>query len=155
MKLRIQDNSVRFRITLKELEQLRAHRELERTTTVPNARFSYGVVIDASVTETSLRVEPYRITIVLSEDDFARLADETQEGVYAKREWMDASGAAQRFIAFIEKDRPSTQCEKPEAWIYDEIPGRSREVKPMAGSDVNASGAADVDEAAPPDKMTP
>jgi hypothetical protein len=135
MKLRIQDNSVRFRITLSELEVLERDGRLAAATQVPGAStgFTYGIERDDGTQESALELRPYGVILRLCPADLRTLAADDQEGVYVRREWQDDTGHAQRFIAFVEKDRPSSVCDKPEAWIYEEVPGQRREVRPMPG----------------------
>ncbi len=136
MKIRIQDNSVRFRITLKELETLQAVGRLESRTEVPSEpgtarQFLYAVCANPAATLSRLRLHPFGMELELSAPDFAVLCLPDQEGVYIRNEWSDGSGTPRRSLAFVEKDRPGSTCEKPEAWIYEEIPGRSRETRPI------------------------
>lgn len=124
MKLRIQDNSVRFRITLKELEQLVRTGAIRSETQTPpegsEAVFRYAVTVDQSLLQSRLHIAAFAFTLALSQPDFDELLKPSNEGVYVRNEWTDASGATRRFIVFIEKDRPASVCEKPEAWIYEE-----------------------------------
>ncbi len=138
MKLRIKDNSVRFRITLKELEELQSAGRLERSMRVPNpngadAEFRYTAVIDPQSTESRVEVEAFLIRLVLGQGDFERLCAPDHEGTYVKREWEDETGRRHRFMAFIEKDRPGSTCVKPEEWIYEERPGGHPETRPIPG----------------------
>ena len=123
MKLRIQDNSVRFRITIRELEKLTDSGVLTSETRIPCAGgnssvFKYTVSHDASASATTLRLEPCEFELKLSQADFDQLADPAREGTYIQREWSE-NGETHRFMVFIEKDRPGSACIKPEAWVYD------------------------------------
>ena len=136
MKVRIQDNAVRFRITLKELEEWQSGGRLDRSTRIPGTdgtsrAFRYSVSFSEQEPESSLNLEPYSIELVLCPADFAQLCRPEQEGVYIRREWTDECGTAHRFMAFVEKDRPGSTCTKPEAWIYEEIPGQTRVTRPI------------------------
>jgi len=132
MKLRIQDNSVRFRITVKELENLGKDGHLETTCTVPGgACLRYGVRVDRAASSGEIRLKPFGVELILASDDYARLADPAQEGVYLECEWTDDAGKKQRCMAFIEKDRPGAACEKPEAWIYEGHHGGDSSVVPI------------------------
>jgi hypothetical protein len=140
MKLRIKDNSVRFRITLTELEELQSAGRLERRTRVPNptgadAEFRYGAVLDPESMESRVEVEAFSIRLVLCRRDFDRLRAPDQEGAYVKREWEDETGRRHRFMAFIEKDRPGSTCAKPEEWIYEERRGGHPETRPIPEQD--------------------
>lgn len=140
MKIRIQDSSVRFRITLKELEVLGETGALARETRVPSpdgaapAVFRYEVRRDADAPESRFHVKPFGMCLVLSDSDFRHLADPANEGAYIRREWTDEEGRPRRFMVFIEKDRPGSTCIKQEAWIYelDYANGRA-ETRPIPG----------------------
>ncbi len=140
MKLRIQDSSVRFRITLKELEVLRENGTLSREARVPVGPagkdgavvFRYEVLREEGTEESVLRVQPFVFQLVLAEADFEELADPAREGVYIRREWTDEEGAVRRFMVFIEKDRPGSTCIKQEAWVYDvDYSTQSAETRPI------------------------
>ena len=125
MKLRIKDSSFRFRITLMELKTLRSSGKLACRGDIPStggepAAFSYSVVVDPGAGQSELRLEPFAITLVLSAEDCRQLAEPTREGVYIQREWTDPDGQVHRTMAFIEKDRPGSSCDKPEEWIYED-----------------------------------
>lgn len=127
MKLRIQDSSVRFRITIKELEQLAKIGVVARETRVPasggHTVFLYQVRRAPDADASDLQVTPFAFTLLLSQPDFQELADPSKEGVYIRREWIDQEGKTCRFLVFIEKDRPGSTCLKQEAWIYEINPG--------------------------------
>ena len=126
MKLRLKDNSVRFRITLKELEALHKNHYLEKETWMPGLPglgaqvFRYAIHVSRELGESRLVAEPCSMTAELSLADFEVLSSSEEEGVYIRREWEDDHGQTQRFMFFVEKDRPSSTCEKPEEWIYEE-----------------------------------
>lgn len=133
MKIRIQDHSIRFRMTLKEVDALRCEGSIQRTCHVTDETpaFTYSVRLGRAGVESHVVQEPYGIHFVLSPDDAARLFDPCEEGVYLRREWTDEAGAVHRFMAFAEKDRPGSRCEKPEAWIYDAPPHGTYETRPI------------------------
>ncbi|MBX3729135.1 MAG: hypothetical protein KF858_08105 [Candidatus Sumerlaeia bacterium] len=132
MKLRIQDNSIRFRMTLKELDALGTTGRLERICRLPDGgAWHYAVVVDRALEASRVAFGAGRIELTLSAADHATLADPSQEGVYIRREWTDAAGASQRFMVFVEKDRPGSTCTKPEAWIYDGHHGGDNVVVPI------------------------
>jgi hypothetical protein len=131
MKLRILDNSFRFRITLRELEILGGTGRIETAARFPptgnrEPSFSYAVSVDPEAPDSELRIDPFRIEFVLSRADLDRLRDPGTEGVYCRREWRDPAGDTVRAMAFLEKDRPATSCDKPEVWIYDHPHGSPR-----------------------------
>lgn len=136
MKIRIQDNSIRFRLTLREVEVLKEEGFLERTTTVlgpegPVASLCYAVWHDPDVRESLVEMPPNQIRMTLCNEDFMSLCDDAQEGVYVRREWTAPDGTSERFIAFVEKDRPGSTCIKPENWIYDMEKGVPTELRPI------------------------
>lgn len=138
MKVRIQDNSVRFRITLEELEQLNASGRIEAVSELYSedgvsceGRFVYGVAVALDEPAGYCQMQPGSIFLYLSKRDLARLNDPAEEGVYLRREVNLKSGEAHRFIAFIEKDRPPTKCDKPEEWIYQRRPGEAPVTRPI------------------------
>jgi len=125
MKIRIQDHSVRYRISLKELDTLNRNGRIDAVTEIYAAdgvtcegRFSYAVAAAAPGTASRCAIEPGAITLYLDKTDRATLNDSDQEGVYLQREVKLASGEMRRFMAFIEKDRPSANCPAPDVWIY-------------------------------------
>lgn len=132
MKIRIQDNSVRFRITLKELDELNANGSIEgRSTSILSSAAAggtlvYGVRAVPSATASECQVTSAGIWLELCPSDLATLNDAAQEGVYLRREHN-----GERFMAFIEKDRPGGKCDKPEAWVYEYAPGQAPSTKPI------------------------
>lgn len=137
MKIRIQDNSIRFRITLAELEDLNRSGRLESVTEIysadgaPEGRFAYGVTAVQEGEPSACIISPNSIFLHLNPDDLARLNDPNEEGVYLKREARLPGGDLHRSMAFIEKDRPSTKCDKPEEWVYEFRPGARPETRPI------------------------
>lgn len=140
MKIRIQDNSVRFRISLLELEDLNQRGRIEAKTEILSAdgatcegRFLYAIEKDGRLDSSACVVLPNSIEIRLSPADLDALNDPSQEGVYLKRECVLANGETYRFMAFVEKDRPAARCDKPEQWIYDYRHGDTPEMRPIGG----------------------
>jgi hypothetical protein len=136
MKIRIQDNSIRLRVTLREVEHLAQDGRLCRETEIlgpdgPVGTFRYMVAVDASAPESLVDLEPALIRVRLSPADRAALLQPDQEGVYIRREWIAPDGAVHRFMAFVEKDRPGSTCVKKEQWIYDAPPHGPVETRPI------------------------
>lgn len=132
MKLRIQDSSIRFRLTLQEVEALGRDGRLERACRLPGSPpLTYALRRDPHAAESHVVLGPYRIELVLSEGDHAELASPEREGVYVQREWAGEAGTTERFMAFVEKDRPGSTCVKKEAWIYEGHHGREPKVVPI------------------------
>ena len=124
MKIRIQDNSIRLRLTLREVEAFAKEGRIERITQVVGpaglgACFRYALRFEASAVETTVRIDGPSIEVVLSATDRDALLREDEEGVYVRREWIAPDGAAHRFMVFVEKDRPGSTCVKKDQWIYD------------------------------------
>lgn len=125
MKLRIQDSSIRFRVTIKELDELGSEAGLHRACLLPGGgEFRYGARVNAALAESRVVAGPSSITLELSPADWDQLRDPASEGAYIRREWTDDAGQPRRFMAFIEKDRPASTCKKVESWIYEGHDGR-------------------------------
>lgn len=136
MKIRIQDSSVRFRITLKEIEELRRDGKIVRQTQVhsssgPCGQFTYEIRSEVTAVESHVVLGPFSITLLLAEPDLSTLCEPSQEGVYIRHEIIDGENSPHRFIAFVEKDRPSSKCDKPEEWIYHQQPGKPPVTRPI------------------------
>jgi hypothetical protein len=132
MKLRIQDSSIRFRVTLREVETLLSNKALTRECRLPTGDvFLYGVRIDDHAPESTVQLAGTAMTLILTAADAQSLADSSKEGVYIHREWSDQEGRSQRFMVFIEKDRPGSTCTKPEAWIYDGHSAQEPIIRPI------------------------
>jgi hypothetical protein len=136
MKLRIKDNSVRFRITLKELETLRSEGVLRSETHVlnldgPGGVFRCALVRDPDAQASRMEWAAEGATMRLASADFQTLANDKEEGVYIRREWTDEDGFRHRFMAFVEKDRPRSVCDKIEEWIYEERLGQKPLTRPI------------------------
>ncbi|MBX7246742.1 MAG: hypothetical protein K1X53_14695 [Candidatus Sumerlaeaceae bacterium] len=141
MKLRIHDDSVRYRITLSELEKLEREGEIVGCANVPGVCggvFVYSVRLEPGQGESAVILEESGISLRLCPVDFADLKNPANEGAYIRREWTDGQGETRRFMAFIEKDRPASKCDKPEAWIFEENwsgPSPVRPIPPPGGPD--------------------
>lgn len=137
MKLRIKDSAVRFRITLKELDALHTSKRLEKVTWVPPQGdeepqvFRYALTVNEDAIESRLIIEPFSMTAELSPSDLGVLSDEKEEGVYVRHKWQAPDGSEQRFMFFVEKDRPGSTCVKPEEWVYEERLGERPITKPI------------------------
>lgn len=136
MKIRIQDNSLRFRLSLREVEALAAEGQLCRSMQVVGTAglgglFRYALQVDSSLAETRVEVADNAIVVTLCPADRAALLEPAEEGVYVHREWTSPEGAAHRFIVFVEKDRPGSTCVKKEQWIYDAPPHGPLQTRPI------------------------
>ncbi len=144
MKIRIQDHSIRFRLTLREVEEFAASGRLERVTRVlgehgPVAEFRYALERREDGAPSEVLLGASSITMRLGASDCADLIDPANEGAYVRREWRDPAGATHRFMAFVEKDRPGSTCVKPEAWIYDAPRGGPVQTRPIPPRQSNPS----------------
>jgi hypothetical protein len=136
MKIRINNNSLRLRITLRELETLAAGRSVERSMQVitlsgMGPRLDYSLSVEESRQDSDVTIQGLRVSVLLSPSDFRILSDPHEEGVYLKRECKEKDGTTHRFMAFVEKDRPGSTCEKKEQWIYDAPPHGEQQVRPI------------------------
>ena len=127
MKIRIQDNSIRLRLTLREVEQFARDGSVARRTQVvgPDGLgpvFTYRLDWDDSLEETKVEIAGGSIAVRLCPADRDMLLREDEEGVYIRREWVAPDGTIHRFMAFVEKDRPGSTCVKQEQWVYDAPP---------------------------------
>jgi hypothetical protein len=131
MKIRMQDNSVRFRITVKELETLAERGELVSHVQFPgdSVPFNYGLRLEPEATTGAIAFNGQSITASLSASELKELMDDSREGIYFRQEPTKQDD--QRFIYFIEKDRPGSACQKPEQWIYEEIAGKPESFRPI------------------------
>ncbi|MBI4556201.1 MAG: hypothetical protein HY706_01335 [Candidatus Hydrogenedentes bacterium] len=136
MKLRIKDNAVRFRLTLKEAETLERDRELYSYTDFPGSdparpvRFRYGIKVSDAAATGAIQCADNGITATLPAAGLKELLDPAQEGVYYRFEV--GTPAPERFMFFVEKDRPGSTCDKPELWIYEEVGGKVAATQPAA-----------------------
>ncbi|AXA37142.1 MAG: hypothetical protein D6691_01885 [Candidatus Hydrogenedentota bacterium] len=120
MKIRVQDSSVRYRVTLRELEELQKQGRIAAECLTPDGgTWRYAIRLAPDCEASRLAIEPFAITLELTPSDFQELSRPDREGVYVRREWSDSGGEVRRMIAFVEKDRPAATCEKPEMWIYE------------------------------------
>lgn len=136
MKIRIQDNSIRLRLTLREVETFAAEGVVARGTQVVDPgglgpRFEYRLEYDAALAESVVEMRGLAIVVRLDAKDRAELLRADVEGVYLRREWIAPDGQCHRFMAFVEKDRPGSTCVKKEQWIYDAPPHGPVETRPI------------------------
>ncbi len=109
MKLRLKSHSVRFRLTTEEMEQLTNAGCVSCTTILPTAageqrKFRYEVAKTTGDTS-DLIVGAEGFSLILGVNDWLALADDSNEGVYLRREWHDEHGRTQRTVIYVEKDR--------------------------------------------------
>lgn len=143
MKIRIQDNSLRFRITLRELQQLSESGSLESKTQIlgpdgPGPCLHHRIELAHNLPHSDVTLQGANTTLRLAPADLASLQDPRQEGVYLRRAWTDPKGTSHRFLAFVEKDRPGAGCAKPELWIYDAPPHEPVQTRPIPPREENS-----------------
>ena len=136
MKIRIQDNSIRLRLTLREVEAFAAEGAIARGTQVVTPSglgpvFRYALEYDSGLVESKVLVDGSSISVQLCTADRDCLLNPQEEGVYIRREWISPVGKSHRFMAFVEKDRPGSTCVKKEQWIYDAPPHGPVETRPI------------------------
>jgi hypothetical protein len=107
MKVRWTEGSVRFRITPTELTALVQGRPVATRLFLPAGGGWTASLVPAGRTE--LRSDGAEVTVLLSADDVAALADGTREGVYF------ATPAPERLRYYVEKDFPCAHPHPPEA----------------------------------------
>jgi hypothetical protein len=126
MKLRIEDNSIRFRITPEELERLNERARVEASTKIYSedgesveGEFIYALTVDSEGGPTRCLIEPSFIMLILHSDELNTLNDPKQEGIYYQRESTLPSGETHRFMAYVEKDKPVKKRKRPENWLEE------------------------------------
>lgn len=105
MKVRWSTSSLRFRVTPTELDRLLRGEAIGVALALPGAG-GWAVTMRPSAEPTGLAAGPEGITLALSSEDLARLADPSAEGVY----FSTRSEPPLRY--FVEKDFP---CAHPHA----------------------------------------
>lgn len=126
MKMHIQDNCVRFRLSLNEVERLLVEKKLESYVETSyqdadriGAHFSYGVRVDEFAKNSWCEISPKGIWMVLSNGDCERLNGPDQESVSIQDEAINNQGRLAPFRGCVEKDRPPSKLRKTEKWVTD------------------------------------
>lgn len=86
MKLRIQGNSIRFRLLRSEVSKFIEERCITETVHFASgeqAAFTYALRWDASVTGVDVRYEPSEVTVIVPETDALSWAQTEQVGIYS------------------------------------------------------------------------
>lgn len=124
MKLRIENNSIRFRITPAELERLNQRTRVEASTKLMSedgasvdGEFIYALAVDRDGGPTRCRIEPSFVMFILHPDELAVLNAPGEQSVYYHRECTLPSGETHRFMAYVEIDKPVKKRNRPEAWL--------------------------------------
>lgn len=112
MKLRIEDNSIRFRITPEELARLNDEGRVESATQIHSedggrleGEFIYALAVDLQGGATQCRIEPSFILFILHPDDLALLNARGEDGFLYERESIAPEGDVKQFKAYVEVDR--------------------------------------------------
>ncbi len=103
MKLRINGNSLRLRISRSELARFQAVRRIEETvqfTADPEAKLTYALESASQFSPVKVRYASNEVTVVLSEDQVSIWADAGEVGVYTALEM----GQAGSLDVIVEKD---------------------------------------------------
>lgn len=110
MKLRINSDSFRFRITEKELEELVKTGQLEVSVGVPGGApgqlipFRYRIQTCLASEEPGIELEPFGMTLRLDWEQIADLRKDSTRGVYIEETWMAADGKEGRFLVYVQQD---------------------------------------------------
>ena len=126
MKLRIENNSIRFRISPDELTRLNERARLEASTRIYSedgknveGEFIYALTVDNEGGPTRCLIEPSFVMLILHPGELDTLNDPSQEGIYYQREATLADGETHRFMAYVEKDKPVKKRKRPENWLEE------------------------------------
>ncbi len=140
MKMHLQDNVVRIRLSLKEVERLLVEKKIESCVETsyqdarqPDGSLSYGVRVDESTQNSWCEISSNGIWLVLSNEDCERLNQPDQEGISFRDESKNNQGPTASFRGCVEKDRPPSKLKKPEKWVTDHASDNNLSI----GEDVN------------------
>jgi len=117
MKLRITENSFRFRITSTELAQLQRSGLLECKTVALTAEdeenvLRFRISHRREARQSEFRLERLAVNFIISGSDLESLSNQNRESIYLEREWVDSQGQLKRSRAYVEKDRPKRSHQK-------------------------------------------
>ena len=110
MKLRIHDNSIRFRVAKSELAVLQDEGKIESWIHIPDLggqvrKFIYSVIYDGNAPESRTEIKPYVLAMYLGSNDFESLCSPTQEGICTHLEVNNGNESANKLLVYVEKDR--------------------------------------------------
>ena len=111
MKLRIEDNSLRFRISPEELERLNDEGRLESVTQLYNeegvldGEFIYALALEREFGPTRCHIAPSFILFILHPGDLALLNARRDEGFEHRHAAITPDGEVKVFTATVEVDR--------------------------------------------------
>lgn len=121
MKIRWTNNSVRFRITPSELENLLAYETIYESLTIANLTWLAIIAPGKTRKHSDFVTSLNEFCIRLSKPDLQNLSDPQNEGVYFSTQGENS------FRYFIEKDFP---CAHPRAGEAEETPTETFEPPP-------------------------
>lgn len=124
MKLRIENNSIRFRITAEELSDLNRFARVESATQIYSTdgkqvegEFVYALQVDTEGGPARCRIEPSFIMLILDQAALDTLSTAGGDGFVYRRESTTTNGDVRRFIAYVEVDRKKKKRDRPEDWL--------------------------------------
>lgn len=131
MKIRIQDHSVRFRVTQQEIQTLQKEGTVESCTEIYSketrqciGRFVYGIKKHFQDINSYCEINPGSIWLLLNEADCETLNDPGKVGVYLRNEVELANGHTHCFTAILEKDFSAKHKPNPQR-IVDHQPAHN------------------------------
>lgn len=127
MKLRIEDNSIRFRISEEERERLTQRSRIEAATQLfspdgnsVEGEFIYALAVDVEGGPSRCLIEPSYIMLVLHPDALDALNAPGEGRFCFQREATTPEGELKRFMAYVEIDKPMKKKNRPEDWLDQE-----------------------------------
>ncbi len=112
MNVRIEDNTVRFRISPQELARLNDEGRLESAVQLYTedggsleGEFIYALAVEREFGATRCRIEPSFILFILHPGDLALLNAQPEEGFVHTRDSVGPNGESHHFTARVEVDR--------------------------------------------------
>ena len=127
MKLRMNESSIRIRISPEELQQLNESLHAESTTEIYSddgltrqGHITYGVTIAPNGQQAHCTIEPNAITIHITQNDLDELNKPKAQGVYLRRETTAPDKTEHRFSAYVELDRPVKRKSREDTWLQGE-----------------------------------
>lgn len=112
MNIRIEDNSIRFRISPEELDRLNEEGRLESAVQLYTedggaleGEFIYALAVEHEYGPTRCRIEPSFILFILHPGDLALLNAQREEGFVYDRSSIGHDGEPHHFKASVEVDR--------------------------------------------------
>ncbi|MBI2423840.1 MAG: hypothetical protein HYV27_13500 [Candidatus Hydrogenedentes bacterium] len=134
MKLRLEENSVRFRLSEAELDELANNGRVESVTEIlseetrlPEGRFIYAVACTKNAEPETCLIQPSYILVLLHAKTIDALQQDPGAPVFIRREVQLHDGARHRFMAYVEVDKPMKHKKRHENWLDTGQADTSRE----------------------------